>query len=260
MLGSNSVWVLVLSPSAGLGGLGLRRSVQQEAVVRRDERVGRHHLYCEHCGERMHGTRGSATAVRRYVCSTRRYGNACGEPIVKAEPLEAQLVDWIRTFAPDEQLRDLMLTAICGTAPETDTDSTRRRELTTQLERLQDLYVMGDMTKAQYVMRRQALEDELERIGPPTDPQLDQAAALLSDFGRFWEIEPSPAERRKLLASVFERIWEHGGTIVAVKPRAPFARYFHAAETLRRRHHGGGAEGGSDGTRTRDLWRDRPAL
>lgn len=99
-------------------------------------------------------------------------------------------------------------------------------------------------------MRRQALEDELERIGPPTDPQLDQAAALLADFGRFWEIEPSPAERRKLLASLFERIWEHGGTIVAVKPRAPFARYFYAAEALRRHHARGGAEGGSDGGQT----------
>src|SRR5207247_7807560 len=38
-----SVRVLVLPPSAGLGWLGLRRSLQQEAVVRRDERVGRHH-------------------------------------------------------------------------------------------------------------------------------------------------------------------------------------------------------------------------
>ncbi len=119
---------------------------------------------------------------------------------------------------------------------------------------------MGDLSKPQYVMRRQALEDELERVGPPTDPQLEQALALLADFGRFWEIEPSPAERRKLLASLFERIWEQGGAIVAVKPRAPFAQYFTAAEPQRRHHPRGGAEGGSDGTRTRDLRRDRPAL
>jgi hypothetical protein len=30
-------------------------------------------LYCERCGARMHGTRGSKTAIRRYMCSTRRY-------------------------------------------------------------------------------------------------------------------------------------------------------------------------------------------
>src|SRR5712691_726419 len=40
---SASVRVLVLPPSAGLGGLGFGRSIEQEAEVRRDERVGRRH-------------------------------------------------------------------------------------------------------------------------------------------------------------------------------------------------------------------------
>src|SRR5580765_2134080 len=40
---SASVRVLVLSPRAGLGGLGFRRSLEQEVVIGRDERVGRHH-------------------------------------------------------------------------------------------------------------------------------------------------------------------------------------------------------------------------
>ena len=87
-----------------------------------------------------------------------------------------------------------------------------------------------------------------------------KAAALLADFARFWEIEPSPAERRKLIASLFERIWELGGAIVAVKPHSAFAPYFEAAQKQQRHRNKCGAEGGSDGTRTRDLWRDRPAL
>src|SRR5258708_1620534 len=40
---SASVRVLVLPPRTGLGGLGFRRSVEQEVVIGRDERVGRHH-------------------------------------------------------------------------------------------------------------------------------------------------------------------------------------------------------------------------
>jgi hypothetical protein len=84
---------------------------------------------------------------------------------------------------------------------------------------------------------------------------------LLADFGSFWELEPSPTERRKLLTSLFDRVWEHGGAITAVKPRTAFARYFRAAEDQVRHHaHQCGAEHGSDGTRTRDLRRDRPAL
>ncbi|MGO9320535.1 MAG: recombinase family protein [Solirubrobacteraceae bacterium] len=74
-----------------------------------DEYLLRKLLYCERCGARMHGTRGSKTAVRRYMCSTRRYGHSCGERIVKAEQLEGQLVDWIRDFQPHGELLDLLL-------------------------------------------------------------------------------------------------------------------------------------------------------
>lgn len=187
-------------------------------------------LYCEHCGARMHGTRGSRAGVRRYQCSTRRYHGSCEQPIVQAQPLEDQLVGWLHTFQPDERLRKLILDTINAEAADHGNDDpARRRELLTQLERLRDLYLMGDLTKAQYVMRRQAIEEELQRAKPPTDPDLDRAQALLEDFARFWETEPDPAERRKLLNALFDHIWQKDGTIVAVKPQAPFARYFTAA-------------------------------
>jgi hypothetical protein len=63
-------------------------------------------------------------------------------------------------------------------------------------------YVLGDLTKAQYIMRRQALEEELQRLGPPA---IDQARAILGVFPRFWDLETRPAERRKLLLSLFEQ-------------------------------------------------------
>lgn len=113
---------------------------------------------------------------------------------------------------------------------------------------------MGDMTRVQYVMRRQAIGQELERMAPPVDPQLDKAAAILADFGTFWEMESSPAERRKLLTSLFERVWEQSGAITAVKPRAVFAGYFRGVQSHTRHHeHQRGAEGGSDGGQTHDL-------
>jgi len=103
------------------------------------------------------------------------------------------------------------------------------------------------------VLKRQALQEELERTSPPLDPRLDQAEALLSDFGRFWETEPSSAERRKLLATLFDRIWQDGGLIVAVKPRPPFVRYFKTAERLNGQHRNRrGVVSGIDGRRSRN--------
>jgi hypothetical protein len=139
--------------------------------------------------------------------------------------------------------------------------ASRRRDLDGQLERLRDLYVMGDLTKDEYTLRRQALEEVLERVGPPLDPQLDRAKVVLRDFSKFWDAEPKPAERRKLIASLFERVWEDDGKIVAVRPRELFLRYFKAAkDPAEAGGTGAGFNSGSDGTRTRDLRRDRPAL
>jgi hypothetical protein len=73
------------------------------------------------------------------------------------------------------------------------------------------------------------------------------------------EIETGAAERRRLLLSLFEQVWEDGGRIVAVKPRGRLAPYFHAAAETHEFTPGlSGVLSGSDGTRTRDLRRDRP--
>jgi hypothetical protein len=160
-----------------------------------------------------------------------------------------RLIEWICDFQPDPQLRAHVLGTLRAEAQNNGGDNAeRRRELHGQLDRLRDLYVLGDLTKNQYVLKRQALQEELERTSPPLDPRLDQAEALLSDFARFWQTEPSSAERRKLLASLFDRIWQDSGVIVAVKSRPPFVRYFKTAERLnRRRTNRRGDKGGSDG-------------
>jgi site-specific DNA recombinase len=185
-------------------------------------------LRCERCGARMHGNRGSRPPVRRYLCSGRRHGHGCEQPITKAEPLESQLADWLRAFQPDEHLRAIVLDTITQQANQEGAGPDRRAELAEQLRRLQDLFVLGDLTKAQYVMRRQAVQDELERLTPPADPQLSEAEQVLTDFSSFWEREHAPAERHRLLATLFEQVWQDDGRVVAIKPQPAFAAYFQA--------------------------------
>jgi hypothetical protein len=57
----------------------------------------------------------------------------------------------------------------------------------------------------------------LERAVYPRDPKLDQAEELLADFRRIWTLEQDPANRRRLLGTLFDRVGQDGGTIVAVK-------------------------------------------
>ena len=94
-------------------------------------------------------------------------------------------------------------------------------------------------------MRRQMMEEELQRAKPPTDPDLDRAQAILEDFARFWDAEPEPAERRKLLLSLFAQIWAKDNQIVAVKPNPAFANYFTAASEVRATHPKADADDGA---------------
>ena len=83
---------------------------------------------------------------------------------------------------------------------------------------------------------REWMEEELQRTKPPTDPDLDRAQAILEDFARFWDAEPEPAERRKLILSLFAQVWAKDNRIGAVKPNTAFANYFTAASEVRNQH------------------------
>ena len=206
-------------------------------------------IHCERCGARMHGCRTGWEGMRRYQCSTRRHHGDCEQKMTPAQPLEEQLIDWLHDFQPDHALRRLVLDAIQAQAGgHPGEDAERRRELTAQLQRLRDLYVMGDITKPMYVMQRQVLEEELQRAKPPTDPDLDRAQAILEDFSRFWDAEPEPAERRKLILSLFAQVWAKDNQIVAVKPNPAFANYFTAASEVRATHPK--ADAGDEATNT----------
>src|SRR5204862_2983075 len=67
----------------------------------------------------------------------------------------------------------------------------------------------------------------LARAAPPFDPRLDKAEELLADFDRVWQLEDDPAKRRRLLATLFDRVWQDGwhdrpgeaaGSVLALLP------------------------------------------
>ncbi len=117
-----------------------------------------------------------APPIRRYLCSTRRHGEGCDQPLAKAEPLEAQLVDWLRDFQPDARAPRCTSSRRYARAAATRQRRrlpARRRDLDGQLDRLRDLYVMGDLTKNEYVA---AATGARGRAGADSDRPLDPAA------------------------------------------------------------------------------------
>ena len=186
-----------------------------------------------------------------------------------ADEAERQLVEFIEGFAPDAEVQEEILRRLAEeVAPESHDTAKRREALEERLRRMRDLYELGDLERAEYVARRNAINAELEAMAPRPLPNLDRAQEVLKDFSIFWREESEHEAKRQFLRLIFDGIWLDDRRVVAVQPTPAFFPYFNArAKSLalspaRRACPAGPGwvQSGSDGTRTRDLCRDRAAL
>ena len=216
---------------------------------------------CRRCHAKMQGTSGGRDLKARYYCSTRRTDRSCDQPIIPAERVERQLVDFIAGFAPDPAVQEEILHRLANPATTSEASETakRRSALEERLRRMRDLYEIGDLPRTEYLARRDTIHAELSALAPDPTPDLHQARKVLEDFTIFWQKETDPDAKRQFLNLIFEGVWLDENRVVAVQPKPSFLPFFekkHSSQTRER----AGVKYGSDGTRTRDLCRDRAAL
>jgi site-specific DNA recombinase len=215
---------------------------------------------CTRCHAKMQGSSGGRDLKARYYCSNRRANRSCDQPITPAERVEQQLVQFLTGFAPSRNMQSEILRRLANPAATADTSKTVKRQaaLEERLRRMRDLYELGDLPRPEYVARRDAINGELSALAPTPIPDIDQAGKVLADFTLFWQQERDPAAKRQFLSLIFDGVWLDGGRVVAVQPKPSFLPFF-----KHQREEAAGTAGvkyGSDGTRTRDLCRDRAAL
>ena len=102
-------------------------------------------------------------------------------------------------------------------------ESARAEALSEQMERLKDMYQMGDLDRTDYVRRRERLQRQLDQATPQPTRQLDieRAIRLHSDMPSLIE-SAGPAQRCALLRQVVTTIWVEKFAVTAIKPAANF--------------------------------------
>lgn len=129
----------------GLGGL-VRARQHRESPFALIPPLG-----CADCGAPMRGVAGKhqTKPYRHYVCSDRRRYGTCNAPLVHLDALEAELVAWLATCHPDEQV-DAAARAVVErglrqrrTAAVEFDERRSIKALTARLERTTDLYRWG---------------------------------------------------------------------------------------------------------------------
>ncbi len=185
--------------------------------------------YCGKCGARMHTAMCGSDASRQryYRCSTRRkFGKeVCDADFVPATWIEQQVLDVLRALTIPASLRDAVIGVVqdrltrqaSGPGPDT-------AQLAAQLERLKELYELGDLDRAAYLQRRGRIQSQIEQATPTPKRTLDvsRAMTLLGDMSALLDTATT-TQKRALIQQVFTTIWVEKSAVTAIRPAHSYA-------------------------------------
>lgn len=168
-------------------------------------------LRCARCGDLMFGGKNvlKNSVSRFYRCHTRSKFNKCDMPNVPENVLEEHFLKMLD--APVIDLPDVV--------EEIDVNDIEKEivKLSKRLNRIEDLYLDGEMTKENYrvkknevIKKQMELQDQLETIEVQTDPQHVQL--ILSQLKEHW-FKYSFEERKQFIQDIVESI-----NVEVVKP------------------------------------------
>ena len=88
--------------------------------------------------------------------------------------------------------------------------------LEARMQKMKDLYELGDMSKEEYLRKREAIQKELRWLTPPEEEakNLDKLAEFLVNVAEAWEAADQE-HRNKLARCLFEEVWVKDKQVVA---------------------------------------------
>ena len=180
---------------------------------------------CGYDGTPLMGTRATNQGRRYMRCTTtaRRGRNACKQPMVPAELLEAQVAAYVGGMVlPDEYLTAVKQ-ELQGRLAVPDSGEAER--LRRELERWKRLFVLGEIDETRLRRETGPLKRKLADLTRPSSFDLEGAVRRLRDMGSVWSESPR-ALQRDFMGEVFARVEVCGPQIVAITPRETYSPLF----------------------------------
>jgi len=111
-------------------------------------------------------------------------------------------------------------------SPEQSQREEKRRLLNSQLERLQKLFVQGDMAEEDYDRRREKIRNELAEI-LAQEPAIIKQGTRVPKRLRDYLDSASPLDRKRIVGMLLRSV-HVGKNIERIEPRKPFLELFPA--------------------------------
>lgn len=201
---------------------------RQRVAAFKANRVARFYLLggllkCAECGSPMRGEYRTNNADKEYLyyrCSSRYRRVQCQrEPFVRVEVIDIEVENLFNRFATMDTTTLERIEATQNRIAETSNakpyiDQTQK--LKRQLQRIKDLYELGDMDRSEYLEKRKQYQEELSRQTPTTSATVRRAISTISTIGEVWKIA-TPQERRKLVRLVVREVVVGESIIIHVR-------------------------------------------
>lgn len=202
-------------------------------------------LYCVECGTRMHAW--TLRGERRYRDPALQMGRRCSVQVKSfpAVDLEQQVEELLFSIQLPKDWRKRAL----GDVP-MEALPDERKKLEARLERLQKLFVMGDISEQDYYAMRDTIQRRLEKALPARVPQVrdfERMATILGDTKALWT-QATAEEKQAWLSMLFEKFYVQDGRIIAAEATPLMWALIRRCFDI---------QVGDDGVRTRDLCLDR---
>jgi len=163
----------------------------------------------------------------RLACSTRTKGQHCSQPSALLSIYEEQIAAYLEVFHIPEDYQEKIMEAHRRLQSAYDDVCRETSRLEARLQRVRDLYELGDISKDEYVRKREAIHKELRALTPPEDnsESLDRLAGFLGNVSKAWGAADQE-QRNRLARCLFEELWIKDKEVVAVKPRPELEPFF----------------------------------
>lgn len=186
---------------------------------------------CGYCGCPMRGeyrTNNADKEYQYYRCSSRYRRVECPkEPFVRVEVADSEIERLLNQFGVfNERAKENIRVISERLIEQTDSrkvNPDQSQRIKNHLERLRDLYELGDIDRAAYLVKREALQNELKQQQPVTPAHIRRAVTTMEAISEVWAIA-TPQEKRKLVRIVVNQVTI--GERVTVQVRDEYAPYF----------------------------------
>lgn len=149
---------------------------------------------CSQCGYTMTGhtnrqspnKAGERKEKRFYRDRSVLMGFDCTPILVDADELEACVDDYVRGLCPPEEWKERIM-LLAQSNPKLMEMDRERRELRSQLSRLQGLYIKREMTADEFERSQRLLKRKLGNLDFPLSQNDKRVERCLADFGVLWD-------------------------------------------------------------------------